>query len=481
MKNFWKTLRVRLAIWNAGAVILTALVTLVGLQQGVRWALLHEMDQLLIEDAQEISLTLKELSPDEFDNYTAELNRKAVVHRHHGWFVDLLSANGEVFWTSVATPEATFPVPPVDSQAPSTFQNYRLVFRRLTSQYHQVGAIRVGSSLTFLGEDLAIIDRFVLLAAGFVLILAPLSGYLLAGRTVRSIGDIIQTAARLRPSHLNERLPIRGTGDELDQLAKTVNGLLDRIATYLEQKRDFLANAAHELRTPLAAIRSSVEVALNSNRSSEEYQELLIDIIDEGSALETLVNQLLLISESEAEKIKSDFDAVAFHEVVQKAVDMFVGVAETRDITLEAHIPKPLTVPGIRGHLRQLVNNLIDNAIKYTPSGGTVTVTLAADSQSGMVQLDVQDNGIGIAPEDLPHIFDRFYRAERSRARGQEIVGTGLGLSICQAVVSAHNGTITCRSSAETGTCFTVRLPAFRGEASSRSVSKPSDAVYHSA
>lgn len=440
-------------------MILTALVTLMGLQQGVRWALLREMDQLLIEDVQEIALALKELPPDEFDNYTAELNRKAVVHRHHGWFVELLSDDRQVLWTSVATPDVEFPMPPFDSSVPSTFGQYRLVFRQLTTHDHQVEAIRVGSSLAFLSEDLAIIDRFVLLAAGFVLILAPLTGYLLAGRTVRSIGDIIQTAARLRPSHLNERLPLRGTDDELDQLAKTVNGLLDRIAAYLEQKRDFLANAAHELRTPLAAIRSSVEVALNSHRSSEEYQELLIDIIDEASALETLVNQLLLISETEAEKIKSDFDDVAFHDVVQKGVDMFLGVAETRNITLKAHIEQPLIVPGIRGHLRQLVNNLIDNAIKYTPSGGAVTVTLAADPQSDVVQLDVQDNGIGIAPEDLPHVFDRFFRADRSRTRGQDIVGTGLGLGICRAVVSAHKGTITCRSSIETGTCFTVRLP----------------------
>ncbi|MDA0832637.1 MAG: HAMP domain-containing sensor histidine kinase [Planctomycetota bacterium] len=463
MKRFWKTLRVRLAIWNAGAVILTAMVTLIGLQQGVRWALLHEMDQLLIEDIEEITLTLKELSAAEFDNYTEELNRKAIVHRHHGWFVELLSRDQTLLWKSVATPETALPFPAlkVDSRKPYTFENYRLVVRQLKSPIHNVEAIRVGSSLTFLSEDLAIIDRFVLMAAGFVLVLAPLSGFLLAGRTVRSIGDIIQTAARLRPSHLDERLPLRGTEDELDQLAKTVNGLLDRIATYLQQKRDFLANAAHELRTPLAAIRSSVEVALNSNRSVEEYQELLIDIIDEGSALETLVNQLLLISETEAEKINSDFGTVMFHEVVQKAIDMFVGVAETREITLEARIEKPLTVPGIRGHLRQLVNNLIDNAIKYTPTGGKVTVTLTAP-HANLIHLDVQDNGIGIAPEDLPHVFDRFFRAERSRTRQQEIVGTGLGLSICQAVVSAHKGSITCHSSSESGTCFTVRLP--RGE-----------------
>src|SRR5690606_3103371 len=128
-------------------------------------------------------------------------------------------------------------------------------------------------------------------------------------RAARTLGDIIHTASRLRPNHLSERLPIRGTGDELDQLAFTVNGLLDRIAAYLEQKRDFLADAAHELRTPLAAIRSSVEVALNSDRTREEYEDLLVDLIAESSSLETLVNQLLLISESEAELTRHETES----------------------------------------------------------------------------------------------------------------------------------------------------------------------------
>ncbi|MFN0198163.1 MAG: sensor histidine kinase [Planctomycetaceae bacterium] len=459
MKQFWKTLRVRLAIWNAVAVILTAMITLVGLQQGVRWALLHEMDALMIEDIQEITLELQNLPPDGFDSYTAELNRKAIVHRHHGWFVDFLDNNSVPLWTSVATPEMPLPLAPIETLSPYTFGNYRLIVRNIKQESHRVAAIRIGSSLTFLSEDLAIIDRFVLIAAGFVLILAPLTGYYLSGRTVRSIGDIIQTAARLRPNHLEERLPLRNTGDELDQLATTVNGLLDRIATYLDQKRDFLANAAHELRTPLAAIRSSVEVALNSNRTSEEYQELLIDIIDEGASLEMLVNQLLLISETEAENIKNEFHSVPIHDVVRKAVEMFIGVAESRDITLASHIERDILVSGIQSHLRQLVNNLVDNAIKYSSPGSKVSVRLTQDHRQQHAQLEVEDNGIGISANDLPHIFERFFRAERSHTRSQETVGTGLGLSICQAVVVAHRGSISCRSTPQHGTCFTVHLP----------------------
>jgi signal transduction histidine kinase len=307
---------------------------------------------------------------------------------------------------------------------------------------------------------MARIDGTVVVAAGFVLLIAPATGYWLASRAVGPLGKITQTAARLRPSRLQERLPVRGTGDELDQLAVTVNGFLDRIAVYLQQKRDFLAHAAHELRSPLAAIRSSVEVALNGDRSKEEYENLLIDIIDEGAALETLVNQLLLISETEAEHLKSEYSAVKLDTIVAQTVNMFQGVAESREITLELHSSGPMHVLGNRNLLRQLANNLVDNAIKYTPAGGRVTVELNHEERSNTAVLTVSDTGIGIAPEDVPRVFDRFFRADRSRTKFTDAVGTGLGLSICQAVIVAHGGEITCQSEPAVGTRLVVRLPA---------------------
>ena len=164
--------------------------------------------------------------------------------------------------------------------------------------------IRVGTSLSLIDDDLNRIDRLVLISAAVVFVAAPLLGYWLAGRMTGYLAEVIHTAARLHPDQLQERLPLRGTDDELDQLAKTINLLLDRIARHLQERRDFLANAAHELRTPLAAIRSSAEVALGGDRSAEEYEELLGEIIEEGIALEALVNQLLLLSETEADWLK---------------------------------------------------------------------------------------------------------------------------------------------------------------------------------
>jgi signal transduction histidine kinase len=456
--NLRNSLRFRLAAWNAVVVLLTALVTLVGLRQGVKWALLHEMDQILVEDIEEIALGVQQVSGHDFSVLGENLNRKALGHRQHGWFVRLLDDTRRVRWQSDSAPQLPNAASNGDLQTPQTVDNFRVAWRSVNS-FDEELAVQVGASLDSMQADMARIDRFVLLGVGVVLVCAPLLGYWLASRAARTVGEIIGAAARLRPDRIEERLPVRGTGDELDQLARTINGLLDRIAVYLAEKRDFLANAAHELRTPLAAIHSSVEVALNEDRSREEYQDLLVEIIDQGAALETLVNQLLLISESEAEQLKRDHDIVAFDEIVRRSAEMFGGVAEARGIRLDVHIAGPTWVSGSDHLLRQLANNLIDNAIKYTPTGGRVDVSLAPDAAREHAVLTVADTGIGIASYDIPRVFDRFYRTDHSRTRMAESSGTGLGLSICQAVVAAHGGQIVCTSSPERGTTFTTSLP----------------------
>jgi len=455
--SVWRTLRFRLAVWNAAAVIITALVTLVGLRQGVSWALVRELDQVLLDDAQDVGLMIQETPTDQATELQGNLNRMAESHEHHGWYVKLFDADANEVWaTKNARPN--LPRPNIQRErSPITFDGYRIVQSRVDAAISNVKYIRVGATLDQINEDMARIDRWVLLAAGAVLLTAPLCGYWLASRAAETVGEIITTASRLRPSHLEERLSIRGTGDELDLLAETINSLLDRIAAYLNVKRDFLANAAHELRTPLAAIRSSVEVALNGERSPEEYEELMVDVIEECGALEALVNQLLLLSETEAELPATKFEQVDLNELTLKAVDMFSGVAEARGVKLRAGRIDYAAVNGNRGHLRQVLNNLLDNAVKYTPGGGDVSVEVVVDAP--FVRLRVADTGAGISAEEQQHIFQRFFRAESARTRSPGVGGTGLGLSICQSVVHNHGGEIDCESNVDHGTTFTVTLP----------------------
>lgn len=466
-----RTFRFRLMVWNAGVVLLTAVVTLIGVREGVRRALLSEMDQILIEDAQEIGLALgssNPILPEEMQDF---INRKAQGHKKHGWFARLLDKTGKQIWVSDNAPAESISKVPLVNLRPVSRSGDRVVQLDLTDRNGQPLRLRVGASLDFLDRDMAVIDRLVAVAVAVVFFAAPLLGYWLAGRTTQTLRQLIRTTANLRPTRLEERLPIRETGDELDQLSQTFNGLLDRIADYLQHRRDFLANSAHELRTPVAAIRSTVEVALGADRTKEEYEELLSEVIEECHALEVLVNQLLLLAETEGDRMGIHGERVPFDSIVRTATDMFRALAESRDIELKLTRCTTTVVEGNRHHLRQVLNNLLDNAIKFTLPGGEIEITL--ERQANQAVLKVRDTGIGISTADLPHVFDRFFRCDKARTHTLEFRGTGLGLSICQAVIAAHRGYLFVESEEGKGTCFTAVLPCVLPESSAPALDAP--------
>ncbi|MCI0381064.1 MAG: HAMP domain-containing histidine kinase [Gemmataceae bacterium] len=308
-------------------------------------------------------------------------------------------------------------------------------------------------------EDIALVNRVMVLAGVSILVLAPIGGYLLYRRAMRPLSWIIETTGRLQPKNLKERLPMRGTGDELDQLSKTINGMLDRIAAYIESNRDFIANAAHELRSPLAAIRSSVDVALDRLRTPDEYSALLTDVAEECNRLTNLLNQLMLLAEGDAGRLALLNQTARLDKIVLEAVDMFEPVAEALSVNLKLVAAPPVSVRGEEYHLRQVVRNLIDNATKFTPPGGRIEVELISQREAKQSLLRVADTGIGIPEEEVPRVFERFYRVDKSRTREWSAGGNGLGLAICQAVVAALEGRIDVVSQLGVGTTFTVVLP----------------------
>ena len=452
----FRSVRFRIAGWNALAVAAITLLALLGLRQIVKWTLLREIDQILHEDAREIALALAESPGDSLEELTGELRRKAEGHERHHWFAMLRGATGAPLWTSEEAPERDFARLAPDR--PQSLDDLRVMRTVVPANKLGVTTIELGSSLEFFNQDLKRLDRIVAAIGVLILLAAPALGYLLAGIATKDLETLTATAARLRPSHLDERLPYRGVDDEFDRLAHTINGLLDRIAAYLAEKQSFLANAAHELRTPIAAIRSSAEVSLAGERSTDDYRSLLEQVIEESEVLETLVNQVLLLSEASATLETLVTGEAPLSSIVAKAVDMFRGVAELKDVRLASTVQEGIVVRGNKQHLRQVVNNLIDNAIKYGRRGDAVTISLAADSSAQTVVLEVNDTGPGIAADDVPRVFERFFRADRARQRN-ETRGTGLGLSICQTIVEAHGGRISCQSREGSGTTMTVELP----------------------
>lgn len=451
------TLRVRLTLWNTVVLLILVACTMLGVREGLRMLLTDGLDEFLQEEMAETKDDVREQFPRWNDVYIG-LNNKAEDHPRRRLFVQLFSPSGTLLWSSARTPDEKWTTQLLghSSNEPIVLEGYRLLEQPLNEARV---IIRVGVSTQRAARDLALFTHAMLIIGGTVLIIAPVIGYLLAGRATHPISKIIDTAERLHPAKLDERLPVRGTHDELDRLSQTINGLLDRIARYLEQNRQFTAHAAHELRTPLAAIQSSLEVTLLCDRTVDEYKEELLELLEEFNQLRLLVNQLLMLAEGDAGQLCTVREPTRFDQVVGRAMEMFQVVSEVKEVTLEAKRLDSVSLLADASALRQVVNNLLDNAIKHTPAGGRVILELRYDGPASECVLCVQDTGTGIDATDLPHIFERFYRTDKSRVRDRLHQGTGLGLSICQAIVEAHDGTITAQSSPGEGATFTVRLP----------------------
>ena len=254
-------------------------------------------------------------------------------------------------------------------------------------------------------------------------------------------------------------MPVANPGDELGRLAATLNEMLDRLERSFAEMQRFTADAAHELRTPLAVIRNEAEVALRTPRSVEEYTRVLEGLLEEVVRLSELADQLLFLCRQDAGLNPPAHKNVPLDELLRAVTDTMRPVAEAKGLALILGDNPPCAVRGDANQLRRVFYNLLDNAAKYTATGGTVRV--ASHCVGGEVVVSVTDTGIGIAAEHLARVFDRFYRVDPSRAG--ETGGAGLGLAICRAVVRGAGGTITATSAEGQGSIFEVRFPAADG------------------
>jgi heavy metal sensor kinase len=269
------------------------------------------------------------------------------------------------------------------------------------------------------------------------------------------LDQLERLSREITAEHLNRRLPVVNAGDELGRLAITINGMINRLERSFAEIRRFTADASHELRTPLTAIRTETEVALSKPMSSAECQQLLGSVLEECERLTLLTDQLLALSREDAGTGKQVREVVDLAAVVHRTVETMRPLAEAKGIQLSVGARSVPYVRGDEGRLRQVFYNLLDNAIKYTPEGGIIEVTL--DQSDAVAKVTLHDTGIGIPPEHLPHVFERFYRVDKARSRAEG--GTGLGLSIAQSIAAAHGGRIELASTPGQGTTCTVSLP----------------------
>ncbi|HKA53859.1 MAG TPA: ATP-binding protein [Candidatus Binatia bacterium] len=282
---------------------------------------------------------------------------------------------------------------------------------------------------------------------------AGAGGWFLARRALAPVDTMVETARKIEAGDLSRRIETPESNDELGRLAAVLNDMLVRLERSFTAVRHFSADAAHELRTPLTILKGELEVALRSGPAEQEYQRVLGSCLEEVDRLSALVEDLLFLARSDSGNLNPAQSPLDLAEVLEEVVPALRALAETAGVTLTVPAPPAVWVRGNRPMLFRLLFNLAENAIKYTPAGGTVEVELGQGDS--VAKLTVRDTGPGIAPEEQARIFDRFYRGDPARERG----GTGLGLALARSIVLVHNGQINVESTPGQGSCFSVTLP----------------------
>jgi signal transduction histidine kinase len=320
--------------------------------------------------------------------------------------------------------------------------------------------VQVGKS-TEARDDLLSRFRATLGIVTLLIVVVALTGGWLATQSalfpIRRLALAVQQI--IRTGRTDARVPLEGSGDAIDELTSLFNTMLDKIEGLVTAMTGALDNVSHDLRTPLTRLRGTAEMALASPPSGdsaqqiEHYRERLADCVEESDRVLIMLNTLMDISEAESGTMQLRREPVALSDVVSRTVDLYRDVAEAKGVALSATASPGLIVTADRTRLEQVAANLIDNAVKYTPSGGQVDVTVRRADD--VMELRVHDTGPGIPPDELPRIFDRLFRGDTSRAER----GLGLGLSLVKAVVEAHQGTVQVSSQVGHGATFTVRLP----------------------
>jgi signal transduction histidine kinase len=302
-----------------------------------------------------------------------------------------------------------------------------------------------------------ILEHFRNTLAGIMIPMILISlagGAFLAFRALRPIRNLIHiTQSIIDTGRMNARVPIRKTGDELDELSGLFNRMLERIEGLIKGMREALDNVAHDLRTPMTRLRNIAETSLQSAPGRERYEETLADCLEESDRVLTLLNTLMDISEAETGTMKLSLVPVNISNLIEDTVGLYEYVAEDKNITISVNCAKNIAMNADRNRMRQVLANLVDDAIKYTPSGGSIAID-AYHEQDQTVIL-VKDTGVGIPPEEISKIWDRLYRGDKSRSQP----GLGLGLSLVKAVVQAHKGRIEVHSVPGAGSVFTLHFP----------------------
>ena len=456
-------LRTRLTLW-----FVSALAGLLILGWGATVAILFrqlqsQLDHFAIQEIETVEGLMYFTPQGELqmhEDYHNHPESKDVIDR----FLEVLSPGGAVLYRNDRLGERRLGGAPFAGEGVGGYsvRSERLADGtrvRMVSRLHSLDGrpllIRLAHSEEPLWSRIDELSLASLLALPLVLALAGFAGYGLVRRALRPIELMARRAQEITPQRLHERLPNNNADDELGQLARVFNETLARLEQAFEQLRRFTADASHELRTPLAAIRSVGEVGLQKDGTRAEYRDIIGSMLEEVNRLTSLVDNLLTISRADAGSLQLERVPIPVMQLMRDAAALFEVLAEEKALTLTLSGDEAAAVRGDPLFLRQAVVNLLHNAVKYSPAGGTISARVGG--RADKVTIEIEDGGPGIPAEDRPKIFDRFYRVDKARWR--ESGGAGLGLSITKWVIEAHGGGVELDREITSGCLFRIQLP----------------------
>jgi heavy metal sensor kinase len=453
---------VRLTLWYLAIFALAQILFGAGMWLILRNNLFDLVDDGLEAQVDDLKNFLQSQPKDRTIAKVQEEVNETYTIEHPGDYLAVYADNNQLIYRSAfmqAHPSVLLPPGqvkrPIMRSRRIDHRPFRFLFQKLEVNGH-IYTVEMGLPADDAVETLHDFRSYLLMFAPLLLLVAAGGGYWLSRRALSPVDALVRTAREVSGTNLGSRLQKLETGDELQRLSDTLNEMLDRIEVAFQRIAQFTADASHELRTPVSLIRTEAELALRRSRGEAEYKESLRHILLEAERTTALIEQLLSMARADSGRETLHFDPVDLRQTLRSVVDGWQQVATIRNLQFSSNLDAPdFSVMGDETLLRRLADILLDNALKYTPSPGSVHLSLELQGESAVIR--VRDSGVGIPEEEQGKIFERFYRVDKARSRA--LGGAGLGLAIAQWIVTQHGGSIHVESQPGQGATFRVELP----------------------
>ena len=465
MKRINFPIKWKLTIWYGGILALILLIFSSGVYIYFKNSLEKSIDVKIKSIAEVLASSMtEEHSGNVFGNFERYLEN-VLGKKPKGKFIQIIDSSGKIgakmndietdaIPTRFNTTERALKGEIVYETIEDANPRLRMITMPILDNKKITSIVQVGSSLADFDETMRKLLIIMVISIPTSISVTIIMGYFMAKKTLRPVDQIRRAAVKISSSNLDERIDIKGRKDELGRLAETFNAMIARLKDSFQRINQFSIDVSHELKTPLTILKGETEVVLRKDRDNEEYRNLLQSNLEEIDRMARIIDDLLLLSKADRKDMKLNIGNISLRDLVADVCVNMKIVADKKEIVLVVDELADVRLIGDELKLRRMLWNIMENGIKYTPKGGVVTVSSYINN--GFVCVNVTDNGMGISGDDIKYIFDRFYRADRSRKRES---GSGLGLSISKWIAEAHKGAIEVTSQLSKGSQFLIKLP----------------------